>query len=107
MTTNMSEVYNSVLKGVCGLPITAIVQETWTRTVSYFVNRATAAKRQMDEGKQWSENMQRYMDQKMQKARMHDIRVIDGLRRKYEIRLRQKYVNSHARGGKETCMHSG
>ena len=52
MTTNMSEVYNSVLKGVRGLPITAIVQETWTRTVGYFVNRATAANRQMEEGKQ-------------------------------------------------------
>lgn len=88
MMTNMSEVYNNVLKDVRCLPITAIVQETWTRTVGYFVNRATAAKRQMDEGKQWSENMQRHMDRKMEKAQMHDIRVIDGLRRKYEIRLR-------------------
>ena len=51
MTTNMSEVYNSVLKGVRCLPITAIVEETWTRTVGYFVNRAAAAKRQMEEGK--------------------------------------------------------
>ena len=57
MTTNMSEVYNSVLKGVWCLPITAIIEETWTSTVGYFVNRATAAKRQMEEGKQWSENM--------------------------------------------------
>lgn len=43
----------------------------------------------------------------MQKTRMHDIRVIDGLRRKYEIRLRQKYVNYHARGEKKHACTLG
>ena len=51
----------------------------------------------MDKGKQWSENMQMHMDRKMEKARMHEIRVIDGLRWKYKIMLRHKYINSHAR----------
>ena len=31
MTTNMSEVFNSVLKGACSLPITALVQLTFFR----------------------------------------------------------------------------
>lgn len=88
ITANMSEMHNSVLKGVRCLPITTIVDETWIHTVGYFVNRATAAKRQMEEGKQWSESMQRHMDKKMEKVRMYDIREIDGLRRKYEIRFR-------------------
>ena len=43
--TNMFEVYNSVLKGVRCLLITAIVEETWTRTVGYFVDRSIVARR--------------------------------------------------------------
>ena len=37
MTTNMSEVFNSVLKGACSLPITTLVQLTFFRLNSYFV----------------------------------------------------------------------
>ena len=40
MTTNMSEVFNSVLKGVCSLPITALVQLTFFRLNSYFSARS-------------------------------------------------------------------
>ena len=39
MTTNMSEVFNSVLKGVCNLPITTLVQLTFFHLNSYFVAR--------------------------------------------------------------------
>ena len=39
MTTNMSKVFNSVLKGARNLPITALVQLTFFRLNSYFVAR--------------------------------------------------------------------
>ena len=39
MTTNMFEVFNSVLKEACSLPITALVQLTFFRLNSYFVAR--------------------------------------------------------------------
>ena len=39
MTTNMSEVFNNVLKGAHNLPITALVQLTFFRLNSYFVAR--------------------------------------------------------------------
>ena len=39
MTTNMSEVFNSVLKGARSLPLTALVQLTFSRLNSYFVAR--------------------------------------------------------------------
>ena len=39
MTTNMSEVFNSVLKGARSLPITALVQLTFFCLNSYFVAR--------------------------------------------------------------------
>ena len=104
MTTNMSEVYNGVLKGVRSLPITAIVAETWNRTVGYFVNRARMAQKHVEENKQYSEVMQAFMDRKMEKARTHIAQPIDGLRRKFEVRLRQKYVMGHIRGErKQVC----
>ena len=37
MTTNISEVFNSVLKGARSLPLTALVQLTFFRLNSYFV----------------------------------------------------------------------
>lgn len=39
MTTNMSEVYHGVLKGVRALPVTALILETWNRTLTYFADR--------------------------------------------------------------------
>ena len=39
MTTNMSEVFNSVLKGARSLPITALLQLAFSRLNSYFVAR--------------------------------------------------------------------
>ena len=85
----MSEVYNGVLKGVRSLPITAIVEESWNRTVGYFINRAMMAKKHMDEGKQFLEVAQAYMDKKIQKSRSHTVRTMDGIRKKFEIRLRR------------------
>ena len=39
MSTNMSEVFNSVLKGARSLPVTALVQLIFFRLNSYFVSR--------------------------------------------------------------------
>ena len=39
MTTNMSEVFYSVLKGACNLPLTALVRLTFSRLNNYFVAR--------------------------------------------------------------------
>ena len=39
MTTNMSEVFNSVLKGARSLPVTALVQLTFFKLNRYFVAR--------------------------------------------------------------------
>ena len=39
MTTNMSEVFNSVLKGAHSLPVTILVQLTFFRLNIYFVMR--------------------------------------------------------------------
>lgn len=105
MTTYMSEVYNGVLKGVQSLPITAIMKESWNHTVGYFVNRAMMAKKYLEDGKQFSEVMHTYMEKKIGKARLHVACTMDGVRQKFKIWLREKYVMGHTRGDrKQVCM---
>ena len=36
MTTNLSKVFNNVLKGVCDLPVITCVQLTFYKLVNYF-----------------------------------------------------------------------
>jgi len=98
MTTNMSEVYNAMLKGVRALPITALVAETWSRTVAYFADRVQLAHARVQMNKQWSEAMQDHLAIKIEKAKTHGSRVVDSLRKRWEIRTRQKYVRGYLRG---------
>ena len=65
--------------------ITAIVEESWNRTVRYFVNRAMMAKKHLEDGKQFSEVMHVYMEKKINKPRSHVARTMDGVRQKFEI----------------------
>jgi transposase-like protein len=46
LTTNISESYNNVLKGVRHLPITALIQGTFTKTVALFAAR-------VEQGNRW------------------------------------------------------
>ena len=45
--TNISEVLNKVLKGVCDMPISAIVEYTFYKVNSYFVHRWEKARQQI------------------------------------------------------------
>ncbi|XP_073121927.1 uncharacterized protein [Henckelia pumila] len=53
MTTNMSECLNSVLKGACRLPISAIVHLTLLRCVKYFIEHVTKAQLMVHENQLW------------------------------------------------------
>lgn len=53
MMTNFSEVFNSVLKGVRNVPITACVQMTFYRVNNYFVLRRKAAAARIAESEQY------------------------------------------------------
>ena len=107
MTSNMSEVYNGVLKGVRALPITALIEETWNRTLSYFADRVTVAKAQVELNKPWSEKMQRHLDEKAKKSQSHGCRKVDALRNKWEVNVRAKYVKGHHRGSKKQAVTLG
>ena len=54
MTTNMSDVFNSVLKGARNLPITALVQLTFFLLNSYFVARREQGANRLASGEQYT-----------------------------------------------------
>jgi hypothetical protein len=53
MTTNISEVFNFVLKDICALPISGIVDYTFHKCNEYFVNRWEKARQSMVKGERW------------------------------------------------------
>ena len=107
MTSNMSEVYNGVLKGVRALPITALIEETWYRTSSYFADRVMVANVQVVMGKAWSEKIQRHLNDKIEKSRSHGCSRVDALRHKWLVNVRAKWARGHHRGARKQAVTLG
>ena len=107
MTSNMSEVYNGVLKGVRALPVTALIHETWNRTLTYFADRVQVANARDIMGKAWSEKIQRHLDEKATKSQSHGCLQIDALRNKWQVNVRAKYVKGHHRGARKQAVIFG
>ncbi|XP_021735162.1 uncharacterized protein LOC110701861 [Chenopodium quinoa] len=76
-TTNMSEVFNGVLKGARCLPITALVQMTFHRVNSYFETRRSRGKKRLDDGHEFSEKATKTIEANMEKAMYHRVEGYD------------------------------
>ena len=93
MTTNMSEVFNGVLKGARNLPITALVQLTF---YNYFTVR-----REHDESRHASgEEFTPYIDVKIKakvvKAGSHEVLLYDHVQGLFHVKAR-RFVRSSNR----------
>ena len=77
MTTNMSEVFNSVLKGAHNLPITALVQLTFFRLNSYFVARREQGANILASDKQYTPYVDAQIKAHVVKARSMEIVLYD------------------------------
>jgi hypothetical protein len=53
MTTNISEVFNFVLKGIRALPVCGIVDYTFHKCNEYFINRWEKAGQSMAKEERW------------------------------------------------------
>ena len=73
MTTNVSECFNGVLKGARGLPITAMVEFTWSKLVVYFHDRHKEITHDLSKGKVWSKYTLKIYGQNLQKSLTHQI----------------------------------
>jgi hypothetical protein len=107
LTSNISEVYNGVLKEVRALPLTTLITKTWNRTLSYFIDRVQVANALVGMNKPWCEKMQRYLDEKEEKSKSHGCSLVDALRNKWLINVRVKYVHSHHMGARKYVVTLG
>jgi hypothetical protein len=55
MITNISGVFNFVLKGICSLSVSDIVDYTFHKCNKYFVNRWEKARQSPAKGERWGE----------------------------------------------------
>jgi hypothetical protein len=61
MTTNISEVFNFVLKGIRALPVSGIVDYISHKCNEYFVNRWKKARQSMTKGERWGEPVRKHL----------------------------------------------
>lgn len=85
MTTNLSEVFNSVLKGARNLPITACVQPTFHLLVSFFNSRRKLSKEAIDEGKVYAPQILAELHAKLVAANSHELIPFDENRGIFEV----------------------
>jgi hypothetical protein len=55
MTTNISELFNFILKGIRALPVCSIVDYTFHKCNKYFINRWEKAQQSMAKGERWGQ----------------------------------------------------
>ena len=77
MTTNMSEVFNSVLKGARSLPVTTLVQLIFFRLNSYFVVRKEQGANQLASNEGYTPYVDAKIKANVVKAGSHEIVLYD------------------------------
>ncbi|RVW66259.1 hypothetical protein CK203_066390 [Vitis vinifera] len=77
MTTNMSEVFNSVLKWARSLPVTTLVQLTFFRLNSYFVVRRKQCANRLASNEEYTPYVDAKIKANVVKARSHEIVLYD------------------------------
>ncbi|KAL0348433.1 UNVERIFIED_CONTAM: hypothetical protein Sangu_1071100 [Sesamum angustifolium] len=77
LTTNMSECVNGVLKGARRLPIVAIVQITFHRSVRYFLERTTRCHRMLNTNQEWADFAFRIFEARQAEAVHHIVQKFD------------------------------
>ena len=89
MTTNLAEVYNFVLRGNRGLPLTALVEGIMHGTMTYFRDRRQEAVEHIERypNTPYCRKIRLYMEKKTMKARLHGVIRIGNEEARYEVRL--------------------
>ena len=89
MTTNLAEVYNWVLRGNRGLPLTAIVEAIFHGTLRYFRERLQKSIVHIHKNPNtpYCAYIMEYMAKKNDKAKHHNVTIIGNAERRYEVRL--------------------
>ena len=88
MTTNMSEVFNSVLKGARSLPFTALVQLTFFCLNSYFIARRELSANRSASDEQFTPYVDAQIQGRVVKSSSMEIVLYDHIQGQFHVKLR-------------------
>ena len=88
MTTNMSEVFNSALKGARSLPFTALVQLTFFHLNSYFIARREQGANRLASDEQFTPYVDAQIQGRVVKAGLMEIVHYDHIQGRFHVKLR-------------------
>jgi hypothetical protein len=86
MTTNISEVFNFVLKGIRTLPVSGIMDYTFHKCNEYFVNRWEKARQSMAKGECWGEPVRKRLLEQCEISTNEVTGLFDSARLVYEVK---------------------
>ena len=88
MTTNISKVFNSVLKGALSLPVTALVQLTFFRLNNYFVARRELGANRLSSAEQFTPYVDAHIQGRVVKAGLMEIVLYDHIKGRFHVKSR-------------------
>jgi hypothetical protein len=86
MTTNISEVFNFVLKGIHALPVSGIVDYTFHKCNEYFVNRWEKTRQSMAKGERWGEPARKHLLEQCEISTNKVAVLFDPVKLVYEVK---------------------
>ncbi|RLN23409.1 hypothetical protein C2845_PM07G02240 [Panicum miliaceum] len=81
----MAESFNSVLKGIRGMPVNAIVMFSFSKMVAWFNKRYEEAKELQRNNQLWAPRPLEHLQKAKEKAHTHEVECFDNEIGKYEI----------------------
>ena len=93
MTTNMSEVFNNVLKGARSLPLTALVQLTFSCLNGYFVARREQGADRLVSDEQFTPYVDAQIQGHVVKAGSMEIVLYDHIQGRFHVKLRSGQIH--------------
>ena len=94
MTTNMSEVFNSVIKGARSLPLTALVQLKFYRLNSYFVARREQGADRLASDEQFTPYVDAQIQGRVVNAGSMEIVLYDHIQGRFHVKSRSGRIHN-------------
>ncbi|XP_038693778.1 uncharacterized protein LOC119991504 [Tripterygium wilfordii] len=107
MTTNMSEIFNSVLKGGRFLPITALVQLTFYRCNKYFVKRRMEAEQYRLQGSELPPQVYGHISRENEDAKRQHVRMFNHDPPTFQVTTRTRGAENNQRGERRAVVCLG
>jgi hypothetical protein len=92
MTTNISEVFNLVLKGICSLLVYGIVDYTFHKCNVYFVGRWEKARNTLAKGERWGESGRKHLLEQSEISNNKVATIFDSTKLVYQVKSSNRLI---------------